>query len=72
MADLRSLRSVEWVCRNYYAMSGTRFPVSTVLAEIADGRSVDTIAEDYEISVIKINNLLRELADMFENSDDQD
>jgi uncharacterized protein (DUF433 family) len=43
-------------------LAGTRVPVAQIIAEIADGRSVDELADDMNLPADKIRNLLEQIA----------
>ncbi len=43
-------------------LKGTRFPISQLLAEIAEGRSVDQIAKAFRLNLELIKDLLHGLA----------
>lgn len=43
-------------------LAGTRVPVSQIIAEIADGRSVDELADDMNLPADKIRGLLEHIA----------
>jgi uncharacterized protein (DUF433 family) len=48
-------------------MRGTRFTVSQLLRELADGISVDVFAEEYDYDVMLVKNVLGELASRVRN-----
>lgn len=43
-------------------LRGTRFPVSQVLAELADGRHIYEVAEDYDLEASDLESLLGGMA----------
>jgi uncharacterized protein (DUF433 family) len=47
-------------------LRGTRFPLARLLAEIADGRSLNEIAEDHELPLDAVTELLSALASSLE------
>ena len=46
-------------------LKGTRMPISIILAELADGGSVDTLAEDRDLDKEMLKELLEGLAIIF-------
>lgn len=48
---------------------GTRFTVAQVLAELADGRCIDELADSFDMDVDMLEALLRELALTYERRD---
>ena len=47
-------------------LAGTRFPVAQVLRELAEGRSVDQLAADFDLDLDLLRDFMKELASMFE------
>lgn len=47
-------------------LRGTRVPISTILGEIADGQTVDEIAEDRDLDVEDLKGILHATAKVLE------
>lgn len=68
------LREAVWIDPDRMAgkacLVGTRFPVSSIIAELAEGRTVKEIAEEFELQEHLIRNFLNGLAMMLDKPDD--
>ena len=47
-------------------LKGTRFPLGRVFSEIAEGVSLDDVAEDYSLDLNLLQEMFRELAREYE------
>jgi uncharacterized protein (DUF433 family) len=56
-------------CGGLPCLRGTRFTIAQVLAELADGRRIDELADSFDLDVDMLEALLRELALNYERID---
>ena len=51
-------------------MSGTRFPISQLIATLAEGTTIDEFVDDYEYPKELVVRALHELADLIRSKED--
>ena len=66
VSDIESVVINKSIRSGQPVVKGTRFPVARVLTELAAGGNIDELAEDYNLDVHDLADMLNDLADKFE------